>query len=187
MALIQHLYEPRSLWKRLKGSLDVTRVLTELGDSNEPSAIIDVLPFVLVAKPEIAAAAAKSVHKLVLATTIKELVCLDETLRQRSPYSGDQFYEWHKVSPDQLGILQGFGDASVSLLGMASFHQSGYVREAAIKRLDSITHAFSAPGLTCVNARRGSLSSTQAQPHGRGGVLSTILDNRRSAQVVSRH
>src|SRR3989442_8059059 len=46
-----------------------------------------------------------------------------------------------------MGLLECFGDASVSLFGMASFHRSGYVREAAIKRLDLITSGAELPFL----------------------------------------
>jgi HEAT repeat protein len=146
-ALIQQLYEPASLWEKLKGSPEDAKILSELGDSHEPSAIVDILPFVLARRPEVAAAAALSVHKLVLGSTTKELAWLDFALRQRSPYSGDHFYEWHKVSPDQLGMLERFGESAGSLFGMASFHQSGYVREAAIKRLDQITTRAELPFL----------------------------------------
>jgi HEAT repeat protein len=104
-------------------------------ESNPTRSIIDVIPFVLATNPGVATYAAMSVHKLVLGATTNELVWLDQVLRQRSSYSGDYFYEWHKLSPDQLGKLERFDDASVSLLGIASFHQSGYVREAAINRL----------------------------------------------------
>src|SRR6185437_14381477 len=112
---------------------------SEIGNSNEPAAIVDILPFVLAAKPDVATAAATSVHKLVLRITTKELMWLDCVLRRRSSYSGDYLYEWHKLSPERFGLIERFGEASVSLFGMASFHQSGYVREAAIKRLDTIS------------------------------------------------
>lgn len=146
-ALIEQLLEPVGLWEKLKGSRDHVAILTAIGDSNELAAIVDILPFVLAKRPEVAAAAAMAVDKLVLGSNTKELASLDLALRERSPYSGDHFYEWHKVSPGQLGELERFGEASVSLLGMASFHQSGYVREAAIKRLDTITSGAELPFL----------------------------------------
>jgi HEAT repeat protein len=146
-ALIEQLLEPVGFWEKLKGSRDDAAILREIGNSNEQSAIVDILPFILTGKPDVATAAAMSVHKVVLGSSTKELARLDCALRQRSPYSGDHFYEWHKASPDQLGLLERFGDASVSLLGMASFHQSGYVREAAIKRLDQITTGAELPFL----------------------------------------
>src|SRR5215813_4797271 len=98
-ALIEQLLEPAGLLEKLKSSRTDAAILTAIGDSNEWAAIIDILPFVLAKRPGVAAAAALAVHKLVLGTTIKELVWLDWALRQRSPYSGDHFYEWHKVSP----------------------------------------------------------------------------------------
>src|SRR6266446_2836499 len=109
-ALIEQLNEPVSLWERLKGSRDDAAILSEIGDSNEPAAIIDILPFTLAGRPDVAAAAAMSVHKLVLVSTTKELKWLDCALRRRSPYSGDYFYEWYKMSPGQLGLLERFGD-----------------------------------------------------------------------------
>jgi HEAT repeat protein len=146
-ALIEKLLEPVGLWDKLKGSRDDAAILTAIGDSNERAAIVDILPFVLASRPDVAAAAAMSVHKLVLGSTPKELAQLDVALRQRSLYSGDHFYKWHKVSSEQLGMIVRFGEASVSLFGMASFHQSGYVREAAIKRLDTITSGSELPFL----------------------------------------
>ncbi|HLA09571.1 MAG TPA: HEAT repeat domain-containing protein [Pyrinomonadaceae bacterium] len=145
--LIQQLYEPASLWEKLRGSRDDAAILSEIGDSTEPAAIVDVLPFVLASKPDVAAAAATSVHKLVLKATAQELVWLDCLLRRSSSYSGDSLYEWHNLRPDQLDLLERFGEASVSLVGIASFHQNGYVREAAIKRLDLITSGAELPFL----------------------------------------
>ena len=75
--LIQQLYEPATLWEKLRGSGDDAAILSEIGDSAEPAAIVDVLPFVLASKPDVAGAAAMSVHKLVLKSTAQELVWLD--------------------------------------------------------------------------------------------------------------
>jgi HEAT repeat protein len=109
--------------------------------------IIDFLPFVLASNPGVAMNSARSVHKLVLEATTNELVRLDQELRQTSSYSGDYLYAWQKLSPDQLDKLERFEDASVSLLGMASFHSNGYVREAAVKRLALITSGAELPFL----------------------------------------
>jgi HEAT repeat protein len=146
-ALIERLNQSDSLWETLRGSRDGAALLSKIGNSNEPAAIIDILPFVLSKKSDVAIAAAVAVHKLVLGTTTKELIWLDCAIRQRSPYSGNSFYEWHKMSPGQLDLLERFGDPSVSLLGMASFHQNGYVRQAAIDRLDLIASGAELPFL----------------------------------------
>jgi len=146
-ALIQQLYKAAGFWEKLKGSRDDAAILSEIGDSTEPTAIIDILPFILATNPDVAAAAAMSVHKLVLRTTTQELVWLDSVLRRHSSYSGGYLYEWHKLAPEQLGLLERFGEASGSLIGIASFHQSGYVREAATKRLDLMASGAELPFL----------------------------------------
>lgn len=122
-------------------------ILTELGNSGAPTEIMDIIPFIFARRPEVASAAARSVHKLVLATTSNELVWLDQARRHASSYSPGYLYEWHKLSPDQLGMYERFEDASVSLLGIASFHHSGYVREAVINKLASITSGAELPFL----------------------------------------
>ena len=109
--------------------------------------IIDIIPVVLAKDFNVATYAARSVHELVSGATTSDLVWLDQVLRQRSSYSGDYFYDWQKLSPDQLDKLERFEDASVSLLGIASFHSSGYVREAAIKRLALETSGAELPFL----------------------------------------
>jgi HEAT repeat protein len=116
-------------------------------DSNPIRTIIDILPFVLATDPGVAMDAATSVHKLVVGATANELVWLDQVLRRTSSYSGDYLYQWFKLSPNQLSKLERFEDASESLLGIASFHSNGYVREAAINRLALIASGAELPFL----------------------------------------
>lgn len=143
--LIQQLNEPRGFVEALTGSRDYVSLLFGVGDSKEPSALLEILPFALSKKRDIAGAAAAAVDKLVRETTAKELLWLDDAMRRRSPYSGESFYEWHKMSPEQLLSFERFGKTLVSLLGMCSFHQSGYVREAAINRLALVTTGAELP------------------------------------------
>jgi len=138
-------------------------------DSNRVRTIVDIIPLVLATDAGVATEAATEVHKLVLGATANELVWLDQALRQRSYYSGDYLYEWQKLSPDELGKLEQFNDASVSLLGMASFHSSGYVREAAVKRLALITSGAELPFLLLrvndwvVNVREAAYDAIRAR------------------------
>jgi HEAT repeat protein len=143
--LIDQLNQRRSFWETLTGSRDDEGLLSEIGDSNEPAAITGILPFALSAKRDIAKAAAVAVHKLTRSITSSELAWLDSAVRKLSPYWGSDFYAWHKMSPDQLGLLERFAETSVSLLGMASFHRSGHVRQAAIERLDLISTGVELP------------------------------------------
>ena len=136
-ALIDRLSEPHTLWEKLTGSRKYAAIFSEIAGSNEPAAIVDLLPFVLATKLNIATAAADAVHRLLRGFPAKELSWLEYNLRARVSYSGGVIYDWYKLSPSQLALLERFGDQSVQILGLASFHHNGYVREAAINRLAS--------------------------------------------------
>lgn len=145
ISLIQQLNEPRGFFEALTGSRDYVSLLLKVGESKELAALIEILPFVLSKKRDIAEAAATAVDEMIRESTARELQWLDYAMRRRSPYSGESFYEWHKMSPERLLSFERFAETSVSLLGMASFHQSGYVREAAINRLALITTGAELP------------------------------------------
>jgi HEAT repeat protein len=145
--LIEQLNRHIGFWERVTGSRDERDLLTTIGDSNEPAAVTGILPFALSAKRDIAKAAAVAVHKLTRGITSRELAWLDSEVRKLSPYWGSDFYAWDKMSPEQLGLLERFAETSVSLLGMASFHRSGHVRQAAIERLDRISTGVELPFL----------------------------------------
>ena len=139
----------RDLIRRLHGgvgSADCQTILSEIADSNEPAAIVDILPMILY-RGDVAFAAAAALHKLLLGIAPRELAWLDSALRQRSTYAVPDFYEWHKISPGKVGEFERFGSASFSLIALASFHQSGYVRENAIRRLSLITTGAEVPFL----------------------------------------
>ncbi len=87
--LIQRLYGSHS-------SRDYVALLSEIGDSNEPAAIVDILPFIH-QKGEVAFAAADALHKLLLGTTRNELAWLDAAVRRGSMYGKSDAYDWYKT------------------------------------------------------------------------------------------
>lgn len=135
--LIERLREPLSLREKLTGSRDYQAILSEIGDSNETAAIIDILPFIF-SRGDTAQAAAAAVHKLLLGTSLTDLPWLDSALRYSSTYFAPDFNHWNNLLPTKIDELERFGEASVSLLGLASFHLNGYVREGAIRKLSLI-------------------------------------------------
>ena len=145
--LINQLYEPASFWERLSQSRKAAATITEIGNSAEPATIIDILPFVLADRKEVAIAAAAAVRKLIESASPTDLLGLDRLSRERSPYVGNYRLDWYRLLPQDLNRLQTFGEASGALLGMASFHHSGYVREEAVKRLNRITTGIEIPFL----------------------------------------
>jgi len=88
-----------------------------------------------------------AIHQLMRALTPVEIQRLHSTVRASSYCLGRQQYDWLTLTPQEVELLSGFGAASVSALGLASFHHNGYVREAAIKKLSQITTGAELPFL----------------------------------------
>lgn len=146
-ALIDRLSEPLPPWQKLTGSRDYKAIFAEIAEANEPAAIVDLLPFVLATKADVAIPAADAVHRLLGLIAAKDLGWLESNVRARVSYSAGVIYDWYRLSPAQLDLLERFGDGSVQILGLASFHHNGYVREAAINRLASSTTGAELPFL----------------------------------------
>jgi HEAT repeat protein len=146
-ALIEQLNPPVSFWERITGRRDDADLLLQIGLAGEPAAVVDIIPFVLSESREVARAAAATVDKLLGTLLQHELAQLDSIFRERSPYLGRYRMEWHKLKPADLSRLESYGSYSVALLGLASFHASGYVREEAVKRLSRMSGGGELPFL----------------------------------------
>jgi HEAT repeat protein len=138
-ALVERLNTPASFWEKITSKRDDAELIARVADSGEPAAVVDLAPFVLSEDPSIARAAASAVEGLLSAVTSEDLARLDSIFRERSPYSGRYRMEWHRLAPSDLGRLEGFTRRGNILLGLASFHESGYVREEAVLRLAKST------------------------------------------------
>ena len=137
--LIQRLYQSH-------GSRAHVALLSEIGDSNEPAAIVDILPFIH-KKGEVAVAAADALHKLLQGTSPNDLAWLDAAVRRNSMYGNSDAYDWYNAPAKKIEELERFGNASFSLIALASFHFSGYAREAAVRKLSQITTGAEVPFL----------------------------------------
>lgn len=146
-ALIELLNEPVGLWERLRGGRRDAELLSQIADAGEPAAVVDLTPFVLAERRQTARAAAAAVGGLLASVTPAELSRLDLTFRERSPYAGRYCLAWHELAPAHLNNLESFGEHSLALLGAASFHESGYVREEAVKRLGRTSSGAELPFL----------------------------------------
>jgi HEAT repeat protein len=146
-ALIEQLNPPVSFWERITGRRDDADLLLQIGLAGEPAAVVDIIPFVLSESREVARAAADAVDKLLVTLLPHELAQLDSIFRVRSPYLGRYRMEWHKLMPSDLSRLESCASNSVALLGLASFHSSGYVREEAVRRLDRMSGGAELPFL----------------------------------------
>lgn len=144
-ARIQELQKPESFWQGLfRASEGKVLLLQEIGDSGEIAVIPDIIAFVLADDQKIATAAAEAVSHLLSSASPEDLAWLDEQMRIRL-YTG--YGAWYGLKPQQLDVLQRVDSSSVSLLGVASFHGNGYVRERAITLLAGIRDGRELPYL----------------------------------------
>ncbi len=146
-ALIEQLNQPTSFWERITSRCDDADLLLQIGNAGEPASVVDIIPFALSKSREVARAAAGAVDKLLVTLLPHELAQLDSIFRVRSPYLGRYWMEWHKLKPADLRRLESYGRYSVALLGLASFHTSGYVREEAVSRLGRMSGGAELPFL----------------------------------------
>ena len=126
---------------------DYRAALSEILAAEHPNAISELFQLTTLSDFGSAMAATDAIHQLVTAAPVNELPWLEEIVRARSPYSSDYLLNWDKYKPAKLRVFKRFGEASTSLLGIASFHQNGYVREEAIKRLSEVTTGAEVPFL----------------------------------------
>lgn len=145
--IIEQLNAPAGFWGKITSRRDDAGLIVRIAESAEPAAAVDVAPFVLSENPSVARAAAAAVERLLSAVRPEDLARLDSVFRERSPYAGRYYMEWHRLTPSDLGKLESFTAQRVVLLGLASFHESGYVREEAVRRLARSTGGAELPFL----------------------------------------
>ncbi len=144
-SLIESLHAPVSFWKSsVKHKI---AVLDLIRATQDPAAIPDIACLLLNRNRSVAHAAAVTVAELFQALKPFEFPWLDRTVRERSPYRWSYPSAWADLKPDQVGRLFLFGEHSVFSLGLASFHFSGYVREAALDQLSRIEDGSELPFL----------------------------------------
>ncbi len=79
---------------------------------------------------------AEEIHQIVSELPPLDLAVLDQRVRGWSEYSYYSLNDWQSLRPTDLSRLAQ-SKFAVSLVGLASFHYSGYVREAAVGELAS--------------------------------------------------
>lgn len=77
---------------------------------------------------------AQEIHKIISELPPLDLAVLDQRVRGWSSYSYYSLHNWQNFRPSDVSRLAQSRFAT-SLLGLVSFHYSGYVREAAVREL----------------------------------------------------
>jgi len=107
----------------------------------------DLLPLVLSPEPGLAGEAAAAIDEHLGQRTPEELLAIDEGVRRSfwwATASGDSS---RSAALNDVPRLRGCGEHAVSVLGLASFHPSGYVREAAVRELATFQRSGELPYL----------------------------------------
>ena len=78
---------------------------------------------------------AEEIHQIIAELSALEFAALDQRMRESwTAYKYYNLNNWQTLSPSDVGCLAESKFAT-SLVGLASFHFSGYVREAAVRRI----------------------------------------------------
>jgi HEAT repeat protein len=133
--LIESLYVKKGLWDRFVQIDPQDEIIRQIADTGEPSAIPDLLPFLIIGDRRSILASAKAIHHLLQMLKPTDFVRFDEFVRQGYPDWRVRREPWYLMKPKDVGHLASMGEMSVSLLGIASCHTNGHVREAAVGEL----------------------------------------------------
>jgi hypothetical protein len=116
--------------------------------SRDPLQLPSVLALALSRDPDVRGAAAEAIHGYLSVLQPRDLVALDDALRRGYHWSTAQDRpSWDGVRPTDIDRLRGGGAHTASVLGLASFHPSGYVRELAVRALAGLTGGAELPYL----------------------------------------
>lgn len=136
--LVEELYRTGSIRAYSAPSGNRLQLIRQIGESGEPEAIPELLPLAVTGRAKEAEAVAQAIGKLVRILRPKEFVDFDQNVRQGYSNWKERREAWYSLKPRDVKYLASLGDDAVSLLGIASCHMNGYVREAAVKELGRI-------------------------------------------------
>ncbi len=123
-----------NFWSRVFNSEEQVELLHEIGCSGESAAIPALAPLLVDTSGPIWRAAVEAIHRLFDSLSPFDLIALDHRMRSVGDYETNRNRQWKKIQPSDIKRFAS-SDFATNLLGLASFHNSGYVREAAIKQL----------------------------------------------------
>jgi HEAT repeat protein len=145
--LIESLYARKGLRDRFLRTSPTVEVIRQIADSREPAAIPDLLPILLVGDKKQIVACAEAIHRLLQQLKPADFVHFDELVRQGYADWRVRRKPWYVLKADEVDHLAGIGETAVAILGVASCHSNGYVREAAVRHLGYIDTGAELPFL----------------------------------------
>jgi hypothetical protein len=145
--LIASLYEKDSFWRQLLPFDSQLNVIAKIESAGEPAAILDLLPVAISRSEKAAVAAAAAIDRLLHRLNPDDYAGFDELARRSYSNWRPHREPWYAIKPSDVPYIAGLPDAPVSLLGIASWHDDGHVREAAIRQLAKTENGAELPFL----------------------------------------
>src|SRR6185312_3917797 len=72
------------------------------------------------------------------ALNVRDLLEFDRRVRDRVRMSASGWTHWATLKAGDLSVFRGAEATAAAVIGAASFHASGHVREAAVRLLDEV-------------------------------------------------
>ena len=148
--LVQSLYSGGSFWDRLLGRAESPPwefwEFEQIAASGEAQVIPLFLDFVLSPNPDVQRATTEEIWQLFASVKGTDYVRLDDWFRWALNHESQANSSWRNLKPRGVKFLAGLPHGNL-LVGLATFHNSGYVRQAAVQELSSVTDGSEIPFL----------------------------------------
>ncbi len=142
--LLQQLHNDPSFWEKLTGLRGVRLSLfAEIASEGEPLAIPHLTAFLVDGREPVREAAAKTIGRLISIVKPTEFGQLDEACRDDWAYPATSS-GWSTLKPREVKQFCHLPSSS-AVIGVTSFHASGFVRAAAVNELARITDGSELP------------------------------------------
>jgi HEAT repeat protein len=125
-------------------SAALSQQIRELSGLGDPAAIFALARCLVSASKADRLLAAEAIDRLVTRLSPAELIYLSNNFGRYRGYVSD---DWHYLKPNDVDRLSASSAHRTSILGLMTFHRSGYVRHEAVRLLDKISNGDEIPYL----------------------------------------
>jgi len=147
--LLKQLHSGITFGDRILGRApDRVAILHEIASSGNIALVAPIAPWIFNADASLASAAAAAVDALLRSASDDALAELDHSSRRYgTPYGYAYDNTWRTMKPEAISGFHRFGESELSVVGFATLHGNGWVREAAVTRIDELRSSRAIPFL----------------------------------------
>jgi HEAT repeat protein len=148
LSLAQRLQDPEIRRRDVSGwPGDLLGLLGEIESAGEVDVFPQILALILDEDQAVAAMASRAIGGVLARLAPAEVAKLDSIVRDRGIYLPWDQHGWYRLSHEVLDRHLDSGGFPPAFAGLASLHNSGYVRQAAVRRLAEGRDGFEVPYL----------------------------------------